>query len=154
MQRLRFTCQTLSQASHRIVTALGPCQFGLTMKSQNVHNLLCFGKIQVVDARANTKVRPKISIVQKAHEIEDEEEAGVDDAEDDDDIKLVSKVIRKKRREKREEKHWNRSRSKITTKLENQMPSFLDPQLWHRYVGGIYVNAQKRNLISLFPLIV
>ncbi|KAI9561821.1 hypothetical protein GHT06_012782 [Daphnia sinensis] len=86
----------------------------------------------VVDARANTKVRPKISIVQKTHQIEDEEEAGGDDAEDDDDIKLVSKVIRKKRREKREEKHWNRSRSKITNKIENQMPSFLDPQLWHR----------------------
>lgn len=92
--------------------------------------------MQVVDARANTKVRPKISIVQKPNQPEEEEEGGVDVGDDDDDdIKLVSKVIRKKRREKREEKHWNRTRSKIITKIENQMPSFLDPQLWHRWVA-------------------
>ena len=89
--------------------------------------------MQVVDARANTKVRPKISIVQKPNQPDEEEEGGVEVGDDDDDdIKLVSKVIRKKRREKREEKHWNRTRSKIITKIENQMPSFLDPQLWHR----------------------
>lgn len=86
----------------------------------------------MVDARANTKVRPKLSIVEKPPP-EDEEEAGIEDVDDDDDIKLVSKVVRKKRREKREEKRWNRSR-KMATKIENQMPSFLDPKLWHRSV--------------------
>ena len=87
---------------------------------------------QVVDARANTKVRPKLSIVAKPPP-EDEDDGAVDDGDDDDDIKMVSKVVRKKRREKREEKRWNRSRSKLTTKIENQMPSFLDPKLWHRF---------------------
>lgn len=88
--------------------------------------------------------------MQKPHRIEDEEEAGVDDGEDDDDIKLVSKVIRKKRREKREEKHWNRSHNKIITKIENQMPSFLDPQLWHRYIEGIYINTLQTKLHFYF----
>ena len=87
----------------------------------------------MVDARANTKVRPKLSIVAKPEPPEDEEDGNGEDVEDDDDIKLVSQVVRKKRREKREEKRWNRTR-KMVTKIENQMPSFLDPKLWHRSV--------------------
>lgn len=82
----------------------------------------------MVDARANTKVRPKLSIVEKRVSQQPEDEEEVDDAEDDDDIKVV-----RKKRSREKEKRWNRSR-KIATKIENQMPSFLDPKLWHRFV--------------------
>jgi len=84
----------------------------------------------VVDARANTKVRTKAtSIIEKVdHEhVTVVEEA--DDATDEDDVKLVVKSVRKKRSR---ESRWNQNGRKCSSRLDNQMPTFLDPTLWRK----------------------
>ena len=84
----------------------------------------------MVDARANTKVRTKAtSIIEKVdHEhVTVVEEA--DDATDEDDVKLVVKSVRKKRSR---ESRWNQNGRKCSSRLDNQMPTFLDPTLWRK----------------------
>lgn len=101
---------------------------------------------QVVDARANTKVRPKLSIAEKEREIVlAEEEDAVEDVDDDDDIKVSIRKKKKKNKERlrscssssssSSSRCWDRkvpSDRELTVQLENPMPSYLDPQLWHR----------------------
>ena len=84
----------------------------------------------MVDARANTKVRTKStssSVPEKAQVVAEEED--VTD-EEDDDVKLVVKSVRKKRSRDTGWKHQHGRKS--SSRIENQMPTFLDPQLWHK----------------------
>ena len=101
---------------------------------------------QVVDARANTKVRPKLSIAEKEREeVLAEEEDAVEDVDDDDDLKVSIRKKKKKNKERlrscssssssSSSRCWDRkvpSDRELTVQLENPMPSYLDPQLWHR----------------------
>lgn len=86
---------------------------------------MSFGFTQVVDARANTKIKTKASKTEKIVHVEEDEDNATDD--EDDDIKVVPKKVRKKR-----EKHNGAERWNVPAKLDSQMPGFLDPKLWHR----------------------
>jgi len=83
----------------------------------------------VVDARANTKVRTKAIITHEKEEVDVTAVDDADDATDDEDDKLVVKSVRKKRNR---DARWNQDTRKTTSRLENQMPTFLDPTLWHK----------------------
>jgi len=82
----------------------------------------------VVDARANTKVRTK-AIIHEKEEVDVTVVDDADDATDDDDDKLVVKSVRKKRNR---DARWNQNGRKTNSRLEDQMPTFLDPSLWHK----------------------
>ena len=85
----------------------------------------------MVDARANTKIKTKASKTEKiVVHVEEDDDNATDD--EDDDIKVIPKKVRKKREKRNGEERWNRSHSKAAAKLDSQMPSFLDPKLWHR----------------------
>ena len=95
---------------------------------------------QVVDARANTKVRPKLSVSEKVSQEEVLEDDDGDDVDDDDDIKVSIRKKKKKNKERDSStsSSWNKHHTplslKVPAKLEDSMPSYLDPQLWHRSV--------------------
>jgi len=82
----------------------------------------------VVDARANTKVRTK-AINNEKEEVDVTVVDDADDATDEDEDKLVVKSVRKKRNR---DTRWNQNDRKTNSRLESQMPTFLDPTLWHK----------------------
>lgn len=113
----------------------------LTIRLKHTFLLTYSSCPQVVDARANTKVRSKMSITEKV-DVEEEDETTRVVAADEDDDEMVTKVsLRKKKKQREREQRenqrnrcWNHhSRNLVPAKLEiNPMPSFLDPQLWRR----------------------
>lgn len=82
----------------------------------------------MVDARANTKVRTK-AINNEKEEVDVTVVDDADDATDEDEDKLVVKSVRKKRNR---DTRWNQNDRKTNSRLESQMPTFLDPTLWHK----------------------
>lgn len=89
-----------------------------------------------MDARANTKVRPKLSITEKVEEVLEDDDA--DDVDDDDDIKVSIRKKKKKNKERSSSSSTWASKChkpltlQVPEELENPMPSYLDPNLWHR----------------------
>ena len=95
-----------------------------------------------MDARANTKVRTK-AIIHEKEEVDVTVVDDADDATDDDDDKLVVKSVRKKRNR---DARWSQNGRKTNSRLEDQMPTFLDPSLWHKYIVYLLLPLQLNSV--------
>jgi Protein Family FAM60A len=100
--------------------------------------------VQVVDARANAKTRPKASLLVKSDStgsVGTDDAADEDEDEDDDDDDLIRSSKSARRPKKRQHKaKWTSSNSvqksssagSSRTPTDHLMPGFLDPKLWRR----------------------